>query len=66
MNFRNTYELPARMQRYMPKSAQQTYVKTFNRALDVYGEEEQAYATAWGVVKQDYERDETGRWVKRS
>ena len=47
----------------MPKAAQRVFRAAFNSALEQYGDEERAFATAWAAVRRaGYERGEDGRW----
>lgn len=48
-------ELPSTLQR-SEKKAQRTYTKTYDSAMDTYGDEERAQRTAYAAVKHSYER----------
>jgi cation transport regulator len=57
-------DLPDSIKNHLPEHAQSIFRKTFNSALEQYGNEEQAFRVAWAAVKKEYEKDGQGHWVK--
>lgn len=59
----------------LPEHAQEIYMKAYNNAYDEYknpedrrgnaNREEVAHRVAWSAVKNVYEKDENGNWVKK-
>lgn len=64
MPYGNPSELPRNLQKLLPKHAQEIYVAAFNNALEEYGTEDAARKVAWSAVKKNYEKSESGKWVK--
>lgn len=67
-------ELPEQVKNSLPEHAQEIYKEAFNSAWDEYKDasdrkgnrdrEETAHAVAWSAVKQSYEKNSEGDWVK--
>jgi cation transport regulator len=76
MPYAQTSDLPERVRDSLPPHAQEIYREAFNSAWQQYDEpeerrgdstrEETAHKVAWSAVKQVYEKDNAGRWVRRS
>lgn len=76
MPYKNLSDLPDSVQDNLPKQAQEIYQSAYNNAWDEYANaadrrddasrEETAHKVAWSAVKQTYEKNENGRWVKKS
>lgn len=65
MPYTTNTDLPSSVSNHLPEHAQDIFRKAFNRALDEYGTEEQAFKVAWAAVKKEYEKGENGEWVKK-
>lgn len=75
MPYQKTSELPKGVHDNLPEHAQEIYLKAYNNAWEQYKEpgdrkgdatrEETAHRVAWAAVKQEYEKSENGRWVKK-
>ena len=75
MVYSNRSELPEQIKKILPNTAQEIYMKTYNSAYEQYrdpkkrkGEEtreEVAHKVAWSAVKNSYEKNEQGNWVKK-
>ena len=75
MPYDNTDQLPKGVRDNLPDHAQTIYKEAFNNAWDEYkdpGErrgdddrEETAHKVAWSAVKQAYEKNDDGEWVKK-
>ncbi len=64
MPYHTINDLPDNVKHVLPKHAQEIYLATFNNAMKEYGDEKQAYATAWASVERSYHKDDEGKWVK--
>lgn len=59
-------ELPDSVRDNLPKHAQEIYQAAYNSAWEQYDhDEERAHRVAWAAVKNDYEKNEDGKWVKK-
>ncbi|HEX7040072.1 MAG TPA: putative cation transport regulator ChaB [Trueperaceae bacterium] len=68
-------ELPDSVRDNLPRHAQEIYKEAFNSAWEQYDEpeerrgdasrEEVAHKVAWSAVKQQYRKDDSGRWVSK-
>lgn len=68
-------ELPSQVKDSLPKHAQEIYMSAFNSAWDQYedpserrGDESReatAHQVAWSAVKDEYEKNDDGEWVKK-
>ncbi|AEH60813.1 ChaB family protein [Methanosalsum zhilinae DSM 4017] len=68
-------DLPASVRNNLPKNAQEIYMKAFNNAWNQYddpekrrgdkSQEEVAHSVAWSAVKEKYQKNEDGEWVKK-
>jgi cation transport regulator len=73
--YKNNSELPDRVRDALPDHGQEIYREAFNSAWDQYDQaeereggrsrEETAHAVAWSAVKNVYEKNDDGRWVKK-
>lgn len=73
--YKNNSELPDRVRDALPDHGQGIYREAFNSAWDQYDQaeereggrsrEETAHAVAWSAVKNVYEKNDDGRWVKK-
>jgi len=60
------YNKPPDRIKALPKHAQDIWTAAFNAAWKQYdGDESRANATAWAAVKNSYEQDSDGKWVKK-
>lgn len=76
MPYKTISDLPESLQGHLPKHAQEIYMKAFNSAYHIYADPEKrrddqsldatAARIAWAAVKKEYEKNETGHWVKKS
>ena len=67
--------LPSSVRDNLPKHAQEIYKEAFNSAWDQYDDpserrgdasrEETARRVAWSAVKDEYEKNGDGDWVKK-
>ena len=73
MPYKTMSDLPASIQRLLPRHAQEIYKEAFNNAFYSYRDqdkrfdedeslEETAHRVAWGAVKQKYRKGEDGAW----
>jgi len=68
-------DLPEDVRDALPEHAQEIYRKAFNSAWEQYADPEDrrgdqsreatAHQIAWSAVKQTYEKNDDGEWVKR-
>lgn len=68
-------DLPDSVKDNLPKHAQEIYQSAFNNAWDEYNEpdkrrgddsrEEVAHKVAWAAVKNSYQKNASGNWVKK-
>lgn len=76
MPYDNRKELPKSVRDNLPAHAQDIYKEAFNSAWDEYSDpderrgdtsrEETAHKVAWSAVKQSYEKNDAGDWVKKA
>ncbi|HZX00202.1 MAG TPA: ChaB family protein [Trueperaceae bacterium] len=75
MPYDKTSDLPESVRDNLPKHAQEIYKEAYNSAWDQYDEpeerkgddsrEEVSHKVAWSAVKQKYEKNGDGDWVKK-
>ncbi|QPC84050.1 putative cation transport regulator ChaB [Phototrophicus methaneseepsis] len=75
MPYKTVRELPDSVRDNLPKHAQVIYQEAFNSAWDQYKDpedrrgddsrEEVAHKVAWSAVKNEYEKDSSGKWKKK-
>lgn len=75
MPYETRSELPDSVKDTLPAHAQDIYQAAFNNAWDEYADpdkrrgddsrEEVAHKVAWAAVKQSYEKNEAGHWVRK-
>ena len=65
MPYNSNNDLPENILRHLPEHAKSIFRKAFNHALEEYGNEVQAFKTAWAAVKRDYTKGENGMWIKK-
>jgi cation transport regulator len=75
MPYNRLEELPDGVKDNLPKHAQEIYRAAFNSAWEQYDKpserrgddtrEETAHKVAWSAVKEKYEKNDNGRWVKK-
>lgn len=77
MPYKTTSDLPANLQKILPKHAQEIYKDAFNNAIKEYkdpskrrnkSEDADAIASkvAWTAVKKQYKKDKTTeKWVEK-
>lgn len=66
MPYDSIRELPDSVRDNLPKHAQEIYKSAFNSAWDEYDhDEERARKVAWSAVKDEYEKNDSGHWVKK-
>lgn len=77
MPYNNNADLPDSVTKHLPKHAQDIYREAFNSAYKEYEDkgkrqdqsetrEEVAHKVAWAAVKNEYKKDETGEWKRKS
>ena len=64
MPYKTLKDLPADVQKVLPKHGQEIYQAAFNSAEEQYDDESRMHATAWSAVKNVYHKNEKGKWVK--
>jgi len=75
MPYERKDDLPEDVRDALPKHAQEIYRKAFNSAWEQYADPEDrrgdqsreatAHQIAWSAVKQTYEKNDDGEWVKQ-
>jgi cation transport regulator len=75
MPYESTQDLPKPVKANLPKGAQQTYVRAFNKAWEEYARarklrgratrEETSHCVAWSAVKGKHKK-EGKRWVRKA
>jgi cation transport regulator len=75
MPYAQKKDLPDAVKDNLPTHAEEIYKEAFNSAWDQYKDpddrrgdasrEETAHRVAWAAVKQEYEKNEDGDWVKK-
>lgn len=75
MPYSKINELPNNVKDNLPHHAQEIYKEAFNSAWEQYDKpserqgdrsrEETAHAVAWSAVKNEYEKNTKGEWVKK-
>ena len=75
MPYEKRSELPGTVSEHLPEHAQDIYMKAFNNAWEQYKDpserrgdssrEETAHKVAWSAVKNEYEKDSKGNWVRK-
>lgn len=72
MPYDNLSNLPDSVKDNLPKHAQEIYQAAYNSAWDQYDDpedrtrgglqEEVSHRVAWAAVKDEYEKDDSGKW----
>jgi cation transport regulator len=75
MPYERRSDLPEQVRGSLPAHAQDIYLAAYNSAWDQYADpderrgdasrEETAHKVAWAAVKQEYEKDDSGDWVRK-
>jgi len=69
MTYDSKSELPESVRGTLPEDAQKIYREAFNSAWEQYDDaddrEKRAHQVAWSAVKEEYEKNEEGEWVKK-
>lgn len=75
MPYKTRKDLPESVQNSLPKHGQEIYKEAYNSAWDTYADpkdrdgddsrEEVAHKVAWSAVKNVYEKNDDGKWVKK-
>lgn len=75
MPYDSVKELPDSVRDNLPKHAQEIYQEAYNSAWEQYKDpddrrgdasrEETAHRVAWAAVKDKYEKDDSGKWIKK-
>jgi cation transport regulator len=67
MPYATNSDLPPRVQKVLPRHAQDIYRAAFNSAYEHYGatHEATAHRVAWAAVKRSYVQRAAGFWVAR-
>ncbi len=75
MPYESNDELPDQVKDNLPKHAQEIYKEAYNNAWDEYKDpkdrqgdasrEEVSHKVAWAAVKNKYEKNDNGDWVKK-
>lgn len=63
MPYNNINELPNSIKNNLPKEAQQIFMAAFNNAIKEK-DEEASMKIAWSAVKNVYEQDKDGKWIR--
>ena len=62
-------DLPDSVKNHLPKNAQEMYLKAYNSAWHTYHDSDDREATcariAWSAVKREYEKSESGMWIRK-
>lgn len=76
MPFKSTNSLPDSVRGVLPAHAEEIYKEAFNSAWKQYDKPEErrggedretvAHKVAWAAVKKVYEKNEAGKWVKKT
>lgn len=69
MPYQNKSQLPESVKDNLPEHAQDIWKEAFNSAHEQHKDEtdteETAIKIAWSAVKNSYEKDDSGNWVKK-
>ena len=69
MPYKNNSDLPDLVRDNLPRHAQEIYREAYNNAWDQYQDRDDregtAHAVAWSAVKEVYEKNDDGKWVKK-
>lgn len=75
MPYDSLAELPDSVKDNLPNHAQEIYKEAYNSAWDEYKDpedrrgdasrEETSHRVAWSAVKQKYEKNDNGNWVRK-
>ena len=75
MPYEKTSELPSSVKDNLPKHAQDIYMNAYNSAWEQYKDpddrrggasrEETSHKVAWSAVKEEYEKNDSGQWVRK-
>jgi cation transport regulator len=75
MPYDSKNDLPEDVQDALPEHGQEIYREAFNSAWEQYDDpkdregdesrEATAHQVAWSAVKNEYEKDDDGEWVKK-
>lgn len=65
MPFASNSELPKSVRDALPKDAQDVFRAVANRELDQGATEQSAIAQAWTAVKNGWEKNDEGEWVRK-
>jgi cation transport regulator len=67
MPYASVHELPLTVREALPEHGQNIFLSAFNSAFKEYdGDEARVNAVAWSAVKNDYEQNEKGEWVRKA
>ena len=76
MPYDQVSDLPSSVKDSLPKHGQEIFKEAYNSAWDEYKDsedrrgdasrEETAFKVAWSAVKNEYEKNDDGEWVKKS
>ncbi len=58
-------DLPERVKDNLPHHAKEIFMEAFNSAEEEYDDEDSHFAVAWSAVKNEYEKNDNGEWVKK-
>lgn len=75
MPYQNNSDLPEKVRDALPKHAQEIYRAAYNSAWEQYDDPDErrgdesreatAHKVAWSAVKEEYEKNDDGEWVKK-
>lgn len=65
MPFASNSELPSSVRDALPKEAQDVFRSVANKELEQGASEESAFAQAWTAVKNGWEKNKEGEWVRK-
>lgn len=66
MPYRSIRELPSAVTEALPVAAQRQFLRVINGQLDRGLPEERAFASAWSVIREHWEKNVAGDWVRKS
>lgn len=65
MPYSSNNDLPESVKDNLPDHAQDIYRAAYNSAHEQYGgDEERSHRVAWSAVKNDYHKNDKGKWVR--
>jgi cation transport regulator ChaB len=65
MPYQSNADLPDTVRNALPEAAQSRFLEVVNAALDRGLSDSKAFASAWSVVRNGWEKDDDGKWVRK-